>query len=82
MVLIQLDLPIVIPPKLKITPITAIANDTQNTIFTHEVWQLRPSKVPDSNCIPKKMAKAQLMIALSTEIDVFRVIFSGPVLIV
>jgi hypothetical protein len=72
-VLIKFDLPIEIPPKLKISPITEIANDTQKTIFTHEVWQLRPSKVPDNNCVPKKIANAQLMRALKKDIDVFSV---------
>ncbi len=75
MVLIQLDLPIEIPPKLKITPIAAIANEAQNTIFTHEVWQLRPSNVPDNSCMPKKMANAQLTSALKSDIDVLSVIF-------
>ncbi len=73
-VLIQLDLPIDTPPKLKINPITAIANDTQNTMFTQEVWQLRPSKVPDNNCVPRKIANAQLIIALRSEMVVFSVI--------
>ncbi len=67
----------VIPPKLKITPITAIANDAQNTIFTQEVVQLRPSKVPDNNCVPKKMAKAQLMSAHKKDMDVFSVIIKA-----
>ena len=80
-VLIKLDLPIEIPPKLKISPIAAIANDTQKSRGTQEVWQLRPSKVPDSNCVPKKMARAQLIRALRTEIVVFSVIAVKLVLI-
>ena len=74
-------MPIETPPKLKINPITAIANDTQNTIFTQEVVQLRPSKVPDNNCVPKKMANAQLIIALRNEMVVFSVMAVKLVLI-
>ena len=74
-------MPTAIPPKLKIKPIAAMANETQKTMFTQEVVQLRPSKVPDSNCMPKKMANAQLIRALNKEIDVFMVMYKNSFLV-
>jgi len=79
--LIKFDLPTAIPPKLKIKPIAAMANDTQKTMFTQDVVQLRPSKVPDNNCVPKKMANAQLIRALNKDIVVFSVMFKNSIVI-
>jgi len=70
------------PPTLKIRPSTAMASDTQNTMFTQEVVQLRPSKVPDSNCVPRKIANAQLIIAQRNEVVVFSVIAVNLALII
>ena len=56
---------------LKIKPMIAIANEIQNTVWTHKVWQVRSSKVPDSSCVPKKIASAQLIKAQRREIVVF-----------
>lgn len=81
-VLIKLDFPIEMPPMLKTSPSAAMANETQKVIFTQEVVQVRSSKVPDSNCVPRKMANAQLMMAQSKEIMVFSVIAVGLVIII
>lgn len=51
-------------------------------MFTQEVVQLRPSKVPDSNCVPRKIANAQLMMAQSNEMVVFSVIAVNLVLFI
>ncbi len=53
---------------------TAIANDIQNNTFTQVVWHVRPSNVPDNNCVTKKIANTQLIKALKKEIDEFNVI--------
>lgn len=73
-VLTQLELPTEILPTLKINPIIAIANDIQNNMFTQVVWHVRPSKVPDNNCVPKNIAKAQPIKALKNDMEVFSVI--------
>ena len=67
---------------LKMSPSAAMAKETQKIIFTQEVVQVRSSKVPDSNCVPRKMANAQLMMAHSSEMVVFSVIAVILVLII
>ncbi len=48
-------------------------------MFTQEVVQLRPSKVPDNNCVPKKMANAQLIRAVVKDIVVFSVMCNNSI---